>query len=93
MLITLLNCVSMDKLVSTELSYTSEESSKDLVSILIPARNEEERIGECIESVLLNADEYIEILVLNDNSDDSTAEIVRRFSLDGHNVTLIEGSK
>ena len=93
MLITLLNCVSMDKIVFKELSFTSEDSSKDLVSILIPARNEEERIGECIESVLLNADEYIEILVLNDNSDDSTAEIVRRFSLDGHNVTLIEGSK
>ena len=56
MLITLLNCVSMDKLVFKELSFTSEDSSKDLVSILIPARNEEERIGECIESVLLNAD-------------------------------------
>ena len=93
MLITLLNCVSMDKLVSTELSSTSEESSKDLVSILIPARNEEERIGECIESVLRNSGTYIEILVLNDNSDDSTAEIVSRFSLDGHNVTLIEGSE
>ena len=59
MLITLLNCVSMDKLVSTELSSTNEESSKDLVSILIPARNEEERIGDCIESVLRNADAYI----------------------------------
>ena len=93
MLITLLNCVSMDKLVSTELSSTNEESSKDLVSILIPARNEEERIGECIESVLRNSGTYIEILVLNDNSDDSTAEIVSRFSLDGHNVTLIEGSE
>lgn len=84
----------MEKLVYTGLSPTSEEeSSKDLVSILIPARNEEERIGECIESVLENEDSYIEILVLDDNSDDSTAEIVSKFSLGGHKVTLIEGSE
>ncbi len=48
-----------------------------LVSILIPARNEEVNIGNCLESLLAQDYPNFEIIVLDDNSVDRTAEIVR----------------
>lgn len=59
------------------------------VSIIIPARNEERHIKNCIESILANnyPKELIEILVINDDSSDQTADIVRSFEL--HQVRCI----
>lgn len=61
------------------------------VSILIPARNEEKNIRTCAESLLLSDYPDLEILVLDDRSEDGTGEIVREMSaLDGR-ITLVEG--
>ncbi|MEX0746614.1 MAG: glycosyltransferase, partial [Rhodothermales bacterium] len=49
------------------------------VSIVIPARNEEETIAACIESVLANDYPLREVIVVDDRSSDGTAEIVRRY--------------
>ena len=46
------------------------------VSILIPARNEEENIAACVEAALASKDAAIEVVVLDDHSDDRTAPIV-----------------
>ena len=48
------------------------------ISILVPARNEEQRIEACIRSLLAQTYPQLEILVLNDNSTDNTAAIVQR---------------
>ena len=56
------------------------------VSVLIPARNEEASIGECIQSVLecATSDLEIEVVVLDDQSEDETAARVREIaSTDG----------
>ena len=47
------------------------------VSVLIPARNEEVSIAACVESVLASRDVELEVVVLDDHSEDRTAEIVR----------------
>lgn len=51
------------------------------VSIIIPARNEEENIGRCIDSLLMQ--DYpaglMEIVVVDDQSDDRTAAIVEQY--------------
>ncbi len=47
-----------------------------LVSILIPARNEEQHIRPCIESLLSQTYKNYEILVIDDNSTDSTKAIL-----------------
>lgn len=49
------------------------------VSILVPARNEQENIAACVAS-LLAQDEEIEIIVADDSSEDSTAAIVERLA-------------
>jgi chlorobactene glucosyltransferase len=47
-----------------------------LVSILVPARDEEANIGACLESLQKQDYPNFEILVLDDNSSDNTASIV-----------------
>jgi len=51
--------------------------SAPLVSVLVPARSEEENIGACLTSLLAQDYPNLEIIVLDDESDDSTASIVR----------------
>ncbi len=50
-----------------------------LISILIPAKNEEETIGKCIESVLENDYPWKEIIVVDDGSEDNTYFIAKRY--------------
>jgi hypothetical protein len=47
------------------------------VSVLVPARDEEASIGDCVESALASEGVELELVVLDDHSSDRTAEIVR----------------
>jgi glycosyltransferase involved in cell wall biosynthesis len=59
-----------------------------LVSVLIPARNEEKHIGNLISDLVKQNYTRIEILVFNDLSSDSTADIVSSFSKKDSRVKL-----
>src|SRR5258708_25474651 len=64
------------------------------VSVLVPARNEALRIRACLESLIAQNYPSLEIVVLDDESQDATAEIVRSlgFSTDpGSNRRLLTG--
>ena len=61
------------------------------VSVMIPARNEEKRIGPCLETLLADDLPSLEILVLNDHSSDDTADVVRRFSQQDSRIRLLSG--
>ncbi|HJZ56026.1 MAG TPA: glycosyltransferase family 2 protein, partial [Gemmataceae bacterium] len=58
------------------------------VSVLIPARNEEASIGACIESVLASIGLELEVVVLDDHSEDRTAEVVREIAAKDPRVRL-----
>jgi glycosyltransferase involved in cell wall biosynthesis len=60
-----------------------------LVSVLIPARNEEKNIAQLLNDLLDHDYKNIEILVFNDQSTDKTAEIVTGFSQKDSRVKLI----
>jgi hypothetical protein len=51
-----------------------------LVSILIPARNEEAHIAACLDAALASRDVAVEAIVMDDGSTDRTAEIVRAYA-------------
>jgi len=54
------------------------EQWKGLVSVIIPAYNEEENIGATVKSVLRNTYRNIQVLVINDGSKDNTEKIVQQ---------------
>ncbi|MGA2158077.1 MAG: glycosyltransferase [Dehalococcoidia bacterium] len=61
------------------------------VSILVPARNEEANIERCLDSLKSQDYPAYEILVLDDNSIDKTAEIVSRIQIVTPSIKLLHG--
>ncbi len=66
------------------------QASQERVSILIPARNESSSIGSALDHLLANRDLEYEILVLDDQSEDDTAAIVRAHAERSSVIRLIE---
>ena len=62
-----------------------------LISILIPARNEENNIKKCINSLLKQDYENFEILVLDDGSTDRTADAVNKLIKKDPRIKLYYG--
>lgn len=61
------------------------------LSVLIPARNEEDKIGTCVESLLSQDYPDFEIIVLNDNSTDRTEGILHKLVLNDGRLKVIQG--
>lgn len=57
-----------------------------LVSVIIPAFNREATIARCIDSVLTQTHEPIEVIIVDDGSTDQTVKVVQTY---GERVTLI----
>ncbi len=70
------------------------DSETPLVSILVPARNEALNIGPCLRSLLAQDHPYCELIMLDDSSQDATAEIARGLGLseNGTVARLIRGT-
>ncbi|QGJ69873.1 Glycosyltransferases involved in cell wall biogenesis [Planctomycetales bacterium 10988] len=69
---------------------TFEEKKQLQVSVLIPARNEETSIGPAVESVLANQAVELEVIVLDDHSEDRTADVVQELAAKDNRVRLEE---
>jgi chlorobactene glucosyltransferase len=63
-----------------------------LVSVLIPARNEERNIACCVNSLRKQVYKNFEILVINDNSTDRTGEILDRIAAEDSRVRVFSGA-
>lgn len=62
-----------------------------LVSVLVPARNEEHNIENLLRSLQIQDYQNLEILVYDDLSEDKTAEKVQRMALNDPRIRLING--
>ncbi|MCF8241251.1 MAG: glycosyltransferase family 2 protein [Melioribacteraceae bacterium] len=62
-----------------------------LISVLIPARNEENHISKALNSLLTQTYKNIEIIILDDGSTDSTVIVTEWFTKRYENVRLIKG--
>jgi hypothetical protein len=63
-----------------------------LISVLIPARDEQHNIGAALDSVLSDAGDDVEVLVLDDDSADATATIVASRAARDPRVRLLRGA-
>ena len=66
---------SNSRSISSLFSVKNKKSNSSL-SILIPARNEEDNIEKCLRSLIADDNPNFEFLILDDNSKDQTSKIV-----------------
>lgn len=66
-------------------------ASTPLISVLIPARNEEKRIRPCLGTLVDSNYSNLEILVLDDHSSDGTADLVQNRAQEDSRVRLLTG--
>jgi len=60
--------------------FEKKEHEKPKVSIILPARNEEKFIGKCLDSLIKQDYDNYEIVTINDSSNDSTGDIIKKYS-------------
>lgn len=64
-----------------------------LVSLVIPVRNEEQHIDECINSILAQSYRNMEVLFVDGMSEDRTVEIIESYVSKGHNFSVLKNEK
>lgn len=80
----------------TPVSVARPKTAADLplVSILVPARNEEHRVlSNCIRSLLAQDYEPLEIIAVNDRSTDATKTILQEVAETNPKLRVIEGAE
>jgi Glycosyl transferase family 2 len=63
-------------------------SASPLISVIVPARNEQANIADCLRSLLAQGEGF-EIIVADDGSDDATAAIVREMARGAEAMKLV----
>lgn len=61
----------------------------DLVTVVVPARDEESAIGPCLDSILAQDHTALEVIVVDGDSTDRTAEIVHEYAERDPRVVLL----
>jgi glycosyltransferase involved in cell wall biosynthesis len=69
-----------EKLRITDGSFMTDHSLSADVFIIVPARNEEASLGDCLESLTAQTGVAFEIIVVDDGSTDRTREIAQSFA-------------
>lgn len=60
------------------------DSSLPLVSVIVPARNEERNITGCVETLLAQSYPRFEVIVVDDGSTDATPRLLDKLTHDNH---------
>lgn len=63
-----------------------------MVSILVPARNEEQNIASCVRSLLAQDYPFFEVLVLDDRSEDGTGSILEKLAGSQPGLRVLQGA-
>jgi chlorobactene glucosyltransferase len=72
---------------------TPPPANAPLISVCVPARNEERNIRACIEEILAQDYPNFEVIVLEDRSTDATPEILRQLAAHTVPASLREGDR
>ena len=89
--IAIINALTFPQLESPPKTAKDRSASWPTVSILIPARNEASVIGQTVSRLLAQTYPDFEIIVLDDHSQDATAEIARSAGYGDARLRVIGG--
>jgi len=70
--------------------FEKKEHEKPKVSIILPARNEEKFIEKCLDSLIKQDYDNYEIITINDSSNDSTGDIIKKYSEKSPKVVFVD---
>ncbi len=74
------------------MNISKNDLNQPLISVIIPAFNAEIFLAKTLESVLSQTYQNIEILVVDDGSTDTTAEIIKSFAQKDSRISLLQQS-
>lgn len=69
----------LPKLPSADLQTNSHGNDRPLVSVCIPTRNSEEFLRDCLQSVVDQDYEHLEVIITDGKSTDATLDIIEEF--------------
>lgn len=67
-------------------------TNKDLVSIIVPVYNAEKSLKACVESILKQTYKNIEVILINDGSEDNSGYICEEYTRNDERVKVIHQS-
>ncbi len=71
----------------------NKKNNSPLISVVMPAHNASKHIPIAIESILNQTFKDFEFLIVNDNSSDKTASIVKKYARKDSRIRLLNNSK
>ena len=83
---------SISKSPKLEWSARYRIKSKPKISIIVPARNEEETISKCLQSLLSQDYVNYEVIAIDDSSTDKTLSIISELSKKNHRLIPVKSA-
>ncbi len=62
-------------------THVDEELTRGMVTIVVPVFNASRFLADCLDSILAQTYENIEVIIVNDGSNDSSAEIITHYMI------------
>lgn len=60
-----------------------------MISVIIPVHNSENYLYNCLNSILMQSYQNFEVICINDNSNDSSKDILEYFALKDSRINII----
>ena len=69
--------------------FERQKHNNPMVTVIIPARNEEKDIGRCLDSLIGQTYDNYEIVVIDDSSEDKTSKIIAEYAKNNSKVVPV----
>jgi glycosyltransferase involved in cell wall biosynthesis len=69
--------------------FVAKDIDKPKVSIIVPVRNEEKLISKCLDSLLEQDYQNLEIIAIDDSSEDSTGMILKKYAENNSKIIYV----
>jgi cellulose synthase/poly-beta-1,6-N-acetylglucosamine synthase-like glycosyltransferase len=89
-----LKSLAFPKLLKTEMTAETcpgpgETNSKPLISVIVPGKDESQKIEEATKQILASQNCRLELILVNDRSRDATLEIMERMAREDSRITAL----